>query len=325
MAPDPSGGSPSDMTDHVDNRGKALLTPIPSNSQAFLHTFAKNYSDKNGNDVTRDVRKGRRTFVFWILVFLLLVTAVGNLVLTFSILGVLRLGSGLESMEFLPLHDAVKFLGDTNLDNIYKKDGLIESFRDTPLSITSENGSVLITLQTRAPRSETKLIVNTTGVFIKGVTTFNINDPDSGVQLFSSGNPEVTVNENLNSLNARQVSTKRISSPVDEDLVFRSDASAYLRGAEGTHMESKELYWSADQDIHLRSANGSVILSGKEGVFVDVRYLPIALPSKEHHGTGQFKVCVCMPQGKLFRIAVPDGQRVTCSHINTTGDLNPCG
>lgn len=94
MAPDPSGGSPSDMTDHVDNRGKALLTPIPSNSQAFLHTFAKNYSDKNGNDVTRDVRKGRRTFVFWILVFLLLVTAVGNLVLTFSILGVLRLGSG---------------------------------------------------------------------------------------------------------------------------------------------------------------------------------------------------------------------------------------
>lgn len=61
----------------------------------------------------------------------------------------------------------------------------------------------LLRVSVRAPRSETKLIVNTTGVFIKGVTTFNINDPDSGVQLFSSGNPEVTVNENLNSLNAR--------------------------------------------------------------------------------------------------------------------------
>lgn len=93
-------------------------------------------------------------------------------------------------------------------------------------------------------------------------------------------------------------------------------------------MESKELFWSADQDIYLKSINGSVVLSGKEGVFIDVRYLPIAVTmnktDKYSQGTGQFKVCVCMPQGKLFRIAVPTGQKVTCSHVNMTGDLNPC-
>ncbi|XP_026488638.1 uncharacterized protein LOC113395280 [Vanessa tameamea] len=313
------------------NRGeKALLTKTPSQSQVFLHkttsNMLKNYSDKNGNDVTKTVHKGRKTFAFWTLVCLLFILAIGNLVLTFTILAVLRLGQGLESMEFLPEHNAIKFFGLTDLDHIYKRDGLIESFRDTPMSITSENGSVLFNLQTRLSRTDTKLVVNTSGVFIKGVNSLELTDPDSGERVFSTANPEITVTESINNLNAKQVSTKRISSPVDEDLTFRSETSAYLRGAEGTHMESKELFWSADQDIYLKSINGSVVLSGKEGVFIDVRYLPIAIPlnKDKFHGTGQFKVCVCMPQGKLFRIAVPNGQKITCSHVNMTGELNPC-
>lgn len=56
---------------------------------------------------------------------------------------------GLESMEFLTEHNAIKFFGETNLDHVYKRDGLIESFQDTPMSITSENGSVLFNLLTR--------------------------------------------------------------------------------------------------------------------------------------------------------------------------------
>ncbi|KAF9797953.1 hypothetical protein SFRURICE_019296, partial [Spodoptera frugiperda] len=89
---------------------------------------------------------------------------------------------------------------------------------------------------------------------------------------------------------APQVIVKRIAAPTDEDLILRSEASAYLRGAEGTHMESKELFWSADQDIYLKSINGSIVLSGKDGVFIDVRYLPIASSvnrtDKYSQGTG---------------------------------------
>ncbi|XP_039762436.1 uncharacterized protein LOC120635478 [Pararge aegeria] len=319
------------MSDTLErNRGeKALLTKTPSQSQVFLHktNSVKNYSDKNGNDVTKALHKGRRTFAFWTLVCLLFVLAIGNLVLTFTILAVLRLGQGLESMEFLPEHNAMKLFGSANLDHVYKRDGLIESFRDTPMSLTSENGSVLFNLQTRLSRAETKLAVNSSGVFVRGVSSLELTDPDSGEQVFSTASAALTLGNSLNNLNAKQVSTKRISSPVDEDLTFRSEASAHLRGAEGTHMESKELFWKADQDIYLKSINGSVVLSGKEGVFIDVRYLPIALPlnkTEKFHGTGQFKVCVCMPQGKLFRIAVPNGQKVTCSHVNMTDDMNPC-
>lgn len=52
-------------------------------------------------------------------------------------------------MEFLSEHNAMKFFGETNLDHVYKKDGVIESFKDVPMSITSENGSVIFNLQTR--------------------------------------------------------------------------------------------------------------------------------------------------------------------------------
>lgn len=51
---------------------------------------------------------------------------------------------------------------------------------------------------------------------------------------------------------------------------------------------------------------------------------PVNKTDKYSQGTGHFKVCVCMPQGKLFRVAVPNGQKVSCSHVNVTGDLNPC-
>lgn len=183
-------------------------------------------------------------------------------------------------------------------------------------------------LPSRPSRYENKLTVNTSGVFVRGVNALELIDPDSGEVVFSTAAADMNIPDGVNNLHAKQISVKRITSPVDEDLTLRSETSAHLRGAEGTHMESKELFWSADQDIYLKSINGSIVLSGKEGVFIDVRYLPIAATvnrtDKYSQGTGQFKVCVCMPQGKLFRIAVPTGQKVTCSHINMTGDLNPC-
>ncbi|XP_068626039.1 beta-sarcoglycan [Battus philenor] len=326
----PLSDAMSESTVERNHAEKALITKTPTHSQVFLNKNSgngvKNYSDKNGNDVAKSTRGGRKTFAFWTLVCLLFVLAVGNLILTFTILAVLRLGYGMESMEFLPEHNAIKFFGEADLDHVYKRDGQLESFRDTPMTISSENGSVTFNLQTRLSRSDAKLTVNTSGVFVRGVSSMELFDPDSGEVVFSTKAPEMNLPDGVNSLLAKQISTKRISSPIDEDLVIRSETTAHLRGAEGTRMETKELFWSADQDIHLKSVNGSVVLSGKEGVFVDVRYLPIAMPINrtEKYTSGQFKLCVCMPQGKLFRVAATPGQSSPCSHVNMTGDLNPC-
>lgn len=42
---------------------------------------------------------GRHTFAFWTIVWLIFVLTVGNLILTLTIIGVLRLGRGMEFME----------------------------------------------------------------------------------------------------------------------------------------------------------------------------------------------------------------------------------
>lgn len=73
---------------------KALLAKTPAQNQTFNKSNFKNYSDKNGNNVTKNVSKGRKTFAFWTLVCLLFILAIGNLILTFTILAVLRLGQG---------------------------------------------------------------------------------------------------------------------------------------------------------------------------------------------------------------------------------------
>lgn len=52
-------------------------------------------------------------------------------------------------MEFLPDENAIKFFGKTDLDFVYKRDGLLESYGDVPLAVSSDNGSVLFNLQTR--------------------------------------------------------------------------------------------------------------------------------------------------------------------------------
>lgn len=42
---------------------------------------------------------GRHTFLFWTIVWLIFVLTVGNLILTLTIIGVLRLGRGMQYME----------------------------------------------------------------------------------------------------------------------------------------------------------------------------------------------------------------------------------
>lgn len=79
---------------------------------------------------------GRNTFAFWMIVIIIFVLTIGNLILTMTIIGVLRLGRGMEHLELVPEADSIKFYGITDLDRVYKKDGMLEGFSDVPVTIT---------------------------------------------------------------------------------------------------------------------------------------------------------------------------------------------
>lgn len=92
--------------------------------------------DFGGRFVDSKMPSQRNTFACWAIVTIMTVLALGNLALTMTIIGVLRLGKGMQYMEFVPEANAIKFTGVTDLDRVYKRDGRIEGFEDVPVSIT---------------------------------------------------------------------------------------------------------------------------------------------------------------------------------------------
>lgn len=72
---------------------------------------------------------------FWSLIIVMFVIVIGNFLLTLSIISFFKIGFGLEAFELVPEAKSIKFFGSTEFQTVYKKDGLIESFKDDPMVI----------------------------------------------------------------------------------------------------------------------------------------------------------------------------------------------
>lgn len=177
----------------------------------------------------------------------------------------------------------------------------------------------------RNGHTHNKFSIGKNGTHFKGINQFEIKDVQTGEPIFTTQRPRYNIPKSIKNLKGNSISVSRITSPIDEDLKFISKGKLVLRGVEGTKMDSKELLWSADQNIYLKSSNGSIILVGNNGVYIDVKNIPIV---KAEHGlrTGnsQYKICVCMPQGRLFRVQVPRTHvtKSICTHFSA--DYDPC-
>lgn len=228
----------------------------------------------------------------------------------------------MQSIELVPEQETVKLFGEVDLDHIYKRNGKLEGYQDEPMEITANNNSLFLNIA-RNGRGITKVKIDTTEILFKGFNTFDIKEKENET-IFSLNDPIFTNLRNANNLKTKFTYTSKIKSPKDENLKIDGEL-VNLKGAEGTQIDSKEIVWSADQDIYLKSINGSIVMSSKEGVFIDLNRIPVARLSTKTYITSQFKVCVCMPEGKLFRIPVlRPSEKAYCHHINTSPQHNPC-
>jgi len=73
-----------------------------------------------------------------------MVVAIIGLGATIMLMVVLRFTTRMESIEFLTDSELTKLMGNIDLDDIYKVDGIMEGFKDIPLEIMSENDNILI-------------------------------------------------------------------------------------------------------------------------------------------------------------------------------------
>lgn len=256
------------------------------------------------------------------------VLAFANLILLLIIFSVLRIGLGMESLEIIPEHSLLKFYGRTDLGHIIKRDGILGGFSDEPLIITGDKSQIIFDIISSRHEDRRRVVTLTENeVSFQNVLAFEVKHPKTGRDIFSTKNPNFGLPQGVRHLYVDYATTSRISSPVDENLVLRSDSYIRFKGNEGTRMEGKHILWSADQFLLLKSLNGSIIMNGTKGVTVDMTQMRIAASTLSGVSTvSQYKVCVCMPSGKLFRVKVHPGHssQTACSRANIVTHSDPC-
>lgn len=230
------------------------------------------------------------------------------------------------------LVNAVKHV-PSHFPKVSLQSGVCQSYGDESMEISGDEAGVHINVKSYGHIHEThpysKLNVLPNGTTLSQVESFEVKDSRTGTIYFTTDFPNFGLPSGVETIDVKIAETHRITSPVNESLTIQSEGLVSLHGAEGVRMESKDIVWSADVDVFLKSVNGSIVLDAKDGLFIDVENIPVAPmflsnPMTSHE---QYKVCVCMPQGKLFKVPVRPGtgsRMVNCARVTRSPDNDPC-
>lgn len=273
----------------------------------------------------------QKTYVFWILILIIFFMAMVNFLILVIMMNVLRIGEGMESMEMLSNEEIVKFYGDVDFDYVFYEDGLLKGFQNIPLEIAGNEGSVMMALKNRGNAIATnKMKMTADEISFSDVERFEVIDPITRSNVFSTDYKEFRIPKGLPHLDVKKLRVSRLISPQDSNLTLKSDAITRLHGSEGIRIRGKEVTFSADGDIYLNSVKGVTYLLADKIV---VRNMPIAkampIPDPNPNlslSSSQFKLCVCMPEGLLFKIRIPHNVKShrACSYVDLSSDKNPC-
>uniref|UniRef100_T1J3F8 Beta-sarcoglycan n=1 Tax=Strigamia maritima TaxID=126957 RepID=T1J3F8_STRMM len=289
--------------------------------------FKAGYVPINENYLHKTGIRGRKSFLVYGVVALLFLVVLGNLLVTLILLSVLRIGYGMEGLEFLPSGDLLKFLVPSDLNYVIPAQGIIGGFINRDLNIYGSNGGKLdlsASCDTLKPASISLEPRETT---IKNVDSFRIINPNNGKTVFNTDYIDFGLPKSVKSINVKKAKLSRVTSPIDSSLTLSSVRQIHLLGSEGINMVSKEIVWSTEEDLILKSVNGSIHIRGLNGMFINVEShltKDVSLfPTKKKYG--QYKICVCKNNKRLFRIHVSaNSHHYDCSNAIVSGKSNPC-
>jgi len=242
----------------------------------------------------------------------------------------------MKSIEVIPASNLIKFFGTFETDNLVKSDGIISGFSESPIAITSRGSDINFKVDNILDLPNSPVLnVGQESVEFLNLDSFDIYEPKKSVKAsaFSTTFPNFDLPKGVESLYIQKASVNRITSGLDVPLSFdaSSNSSVRLRGNEGLHVKGKEILLRADQNLSLRSINGSIILNAANGIILDVDRLALS-PLKQKFHTEEtyqkviteYKLCICMPQGVLFRIPVLEGSNtINCGSVDLSEE-NPC-
>ncbi|XP_043267229.1 uncharacterized protein Scgbeta [Venturia canescens] len=312
------------------NLGQNHITVSSENVRRSGGITPKNPSRMSCQDDTTSMcESSKKRYCLWALTLLLGIVGLCNLLLSITIISVLRVSHGMEAMEVIPEADLVKFYGRTDLDKVFVQESICQGYGDEPVELIGDDSSVLLSVRNRRHNNpKGRFSVQPNGTTFSMVESFEVKDSRTGDSLFSTNFPNFGLPSGVGKLAVNLAETHRVVSPVNSSLTFESNRQITIHGAESTTMESKAIVWMADNNVYIKSNHG-IVLNGKKGIFLDVAKMPVTRTSYQLNNdetTAQYKICVCMPQGKLFRVPVAPGSnlRVNCARIATSPELDPC-
>ncbi|XP_076320831.1 sarcoglycan beta isoform X3 [Tachypleus tridentatus] len=246
-----------------------------SNFQAGYVPIYEPYLHKTG-------LRGRKGMLFYCLVVILFIIALANLAVTLLLLSVLRIGYGMESLEFISHGLLLRFLNHADLGKVIPAYGVVAGFGNEDLTLTGNNQKVII--QAKNVMDAASLIgngpsmeVGVDHILIQNADEFRVRSPSTGRTLFSTNYKDFKLPPGISNL--------------------------------------------AVKEAHV-SRNQSVRLDGKKGVRLSTDKLPLA--AEPLSGARRwYKVCVCMPSGKVFRVPVRNYGH-GCNDVRFPESINPC-
>ncbi|KAK4009107.1 hypothetical protein OUZ56_014244 [Daphnia magna] len=301
------------------NVNRSTLTTAPDT--LFFEDSATEDSAK-----TKKAKNQPRGYAFWALVFALCVVALGNFFLTVTIFSVLRVTKTMENIEVVPSANLIKFFGELEMNKLIKLDGKISGFNESPVTVNSQGSDLNLKV---LDDLEPEISISQDKVEFQKVDSFEIFEPRTTpkTNAFSTTFPNFGLPEGVLNLHIKKATANRITSKLEGSLLIRSEKAIRAKGKEGMRIRGREVLFRADQDLLLRSINGSVILNGADGVIMDVDTMSLTGRLEDQNSTkvAEYKLCICMPAGQLFRIPVLEGtDTINCDSIDLTDDDNPC-
>ncbi|CAB0030618.1 unnamed protein product [Trichogramma brassicae] len=309
---------------HQDNWRKA--------TRVKDHDDDDDEDDYDDDDDDKAEKRSQRHI--WRLSLVLAAVALCNLALNAAVLMVLRVSQGMEAIELIRERDLIKFHGNTDLDRVCLQRGVCEGFGDEPIQLIGDAAGVNVRVANKysasgarsSSSSSLDVLKNGTAGFAN-VRSLEVRDPRSGRLVFSSESPSFELTRQagpVEQLQAELAQTHRVAAPKRRDLRVLGDKSLHLHGAEGASLDSKEMAWLAHGDISLRSREGDIVLEAGNGIEIpNLPVAPIHHPPSE--ARDRYKVCVCMPDGKLF--LVPGARRSArddCAAFVRSQKSDPC-
>jgi beta-sarcoglycan len=171
-----------------------------------------------------------------------------------------------------------------------------------------------------------RFMMGSNGTEFKGLNQISIKDPDTNLPIFASTKLKYQIEKPTKNLEANIVYAAELVSPIDRKLEIQS-INMFVRGIEGTTLDAKEIFVSAEQNIILKSSNGSIKMSSLNGIYIDIDRISVA-PDVEYsqvRNDFHYKLCLCMPKGVLYRVSLSKMHGVDdpCRHFDRR-HFNPC-